>query len=340
MYNSDISTGGDFVGGTGTCSDGGTLAGYADTSDPPLHTRGSTTQLSALALLKITGVASAKTSANVTGSPTKLTFANDTTTTANNESPILGGQFDGGCLTLTNESVPSHHHTHTGSPASIGDVGALSGATQVPNSSPAVYQNAQVYDNGHGTTQLTIKGGTLPSSSNTNVSIFVNGDIYINGNINYGSGWTIGTAPSLIVHATGNIYIAPGVTHLAGVYIAEEKPDGSAGTIYDCSNSFSPVQKDQLYSKCNNQLVVNGSFVAKQVNLMRTYGSLRDEEPPKSAPFASTACSNANIQSNPESCAGEIFIGSPTLYLSEPATQPPGNGSLQFQSIESLPPVL
>lgn len=34
-----------------------------------------------------------------------------------------------------------------------------------------------------------------------------------------------------------------------------------------------------MYDTCKQQLVVHGSFVADQVNLMRTYGSLRNEQP-------------------------------------------------------------
>jgi len=475
VYNSDISAGGDF----GSCTtSGGTLAGYADISDPPGATRGSTTQLSALALLKITGVASAKTSAKITGSPTKLTFANTgvQVDSAGNESPVLGGQF-GGCRTLTDVSAPA-------STTESGSVFSISGKN-------GAYEHKSAGN-------VTVNGGTLGAGQN--VSLFVDGDVRIGPtNITYGDGWQAGTAPSLVVHATGNIYVDRGVTHLAGLYIAKKK-------IYTCANGFNPVSAVNLYNDCRNQLVVTGSFVAKQVNLMRTLGSLRDEEPnpgtpgggtpnlqwsscgiyghpvggesclsaspaslglrctnisepsdpdgwqdnvlcvpnssdlhlawthastnssyadpgsgwaslatlhaagynyctkwdvppdydntwhdnwlcsnkdvglhftatptagqdctkiseiadhdgqwdsgyylcaptsaptpptPKGPPF--TACSNRGSQPDTISCAGEIFQYSPTLYLSDPATQPPGDGALQFQSITSLPPVL
>jgi hypothetical protein len=257
IYNSDISAGGSFNNCT---SDGGTLAGYADVSDPPGATRGSSTELSALALVKATGVASAQGTSNINGLPTKLTFANTGVQVDNtgNESPVLGGQF-GGCRKLTNETAPS-------SATSFG------GATF-----PIAGKNGPYKHTGN----LRVNGSSLGASQN--VSLFVDGDIYIASNVTYGNNWQAGTAPSLVVHATGNIYIASGVKHLAGLYIAQDKPDGSKGKIYTCAtaagSNFTPVATAQLYNSCKNQLVVTGSFVAKQTNLMRTFGSLRDEEP-------------------------------------------------------------
>lgn len=249
VYHSDISAGGAFD----KCTfDGGTLAGYADISDPAGATRGSTTQLSALALLKITGVASAKSPAEIAGSPTKLTFANKNVQidASGNESPVLGGQF-GGCRTLTNEAPPPSASQY------IGSNFALSG------------KNGAYKTSGN----LTVTGGKL--LKNNNASMFVNGDAYISGDITYGNNWKAGTAPSFVLHATGNIYIAPGVRQLAGVFIAQNK-------IYTCAdkvNHFKPMSVDKIYTDCNKQLEVDGSFVAKQINLMRTFGSLRDEVP-------------------------------------------------------------
>jgi hypothetical protein len=53
-----------------------------------------------------------------------------------------------------------------------------------------------------------------------------------------------------------------------------------------------------------------------------------------------TSCSNKGTQADDVSCSSEIFEYSPTLYLSRPAVNPPGGGSIQFQSITGLPPVL
>lgn len=270
VYNGDIFAGGEF----NQCLDnahggGGTLAGYADISDPANPTpgtgptRGSSSELSALALVKITGVASAQSIVgrnpqNINRPPTNLTFANSgsgvTVDSSGTESPTLGGQY-GGCRTLTNATAPA-----TAPALGSGTLTSFSG------------RNGSYTRSGN----LVVNGGTL--SAGQNVSIFVDGNIYINGPITYGTGWSAGTAPSLVLHATGSIYIDPGVTKLSGLYIAQKDSRGNGGKIYTCANGFTPMAAKDLYS-CNNQLVVYGSFVADQINLMRTFGSLRDEEP-------------------------------------------------------------
>lgn len=273
VLNSGIQAGGEF----NQCLDsasggGGLLAGYNDTQSDPAGRipadRGASAQLSDLALLKITGVASAQTPGNpgILRSPTDLTFANTNPSdiTSDNQSPSLGGNFTG-CQQLTDETAPS-------------------GARAIGGFAAANMASGAYTRNGN----LTIVGGNLPI--NRNVSIFVNGNVYISNNIGYvqSRGWTAGTAPSFVLHATGNIYISPNVTNLAGIYIAKSS-GGSGGKIYDCADSsgFAPLQSKYLYY-CRNQLVVYGSFIADQVNLMRTYGSLRDEEPTPSSPGRQT----------------------------------------------------
>lgn len=297
VYHSDISAGGEFDKCT---TNGGTLAGYADISDPAGATRGSTTQLSALALLKITGVASAKTSADITGSPTKLTFANTgvQVDSGGNESPVLGGQF-GGCRTLTNETAPA-------------SATALTSSTVPPTLAPGAYTY------GTGNSELTIPGGLI--GANQNYSIFVKGDVYISNNITYGNGWAAGTAPSFILHATGNIYIAPGVTQLAGIYIAQAKSDGTAGKIYTCADAtgFAPMSTANLYNGCKNQLVVYGSFVADQINLMRSFGSLRDEIPNPGSPGTSGAGGIAGLWSCGGGSCNPNLSGYTCIHTNEP----------------------
>ncbi len=300
VFNSGVSAGGDFDQCT---TDGGTLAGYADISDPPGATRGSSSQLSALALVKITGFASAQSPGSINGSPTKLSFANTgvQVDSGGSESPVLGGQY-GGCRTLTNETRPPS-------------------ARNIISSSTTAARPTGAYKHSG---NLTITGGTL--GANRNVSIFVDGDVYISGNITYGNGWQAGSAPSFVVHATGNIYIAPGVKHLAGVYIAQEKSDGSKGKIYTCadtSNHFSPMSDANLYSGCKNQLVVTGSFVAKQTNLMRTFGSLRDEEPSSGTPAVSVTKNGAD-----HSSCGPISPGTYPCYND-------GNSTYNYQEYAS-----
>lgn len=269
------------------------------------NNNGSSSQLSALARIKITGFASAQ---NTSGrQPNALTFANNSAIAIDATSPELGGDF--GAPHCLYEPTP---------PTTV----------TAPNTTESYNGNKTI-------------GATTVAN---NRSIFVTGDVYINGDISYGN-W-VGTAniPSFVIKATGNIYIAPGVKKLDGVYIAKNN-------IYTCSNSVGngPRQAwDNYYATCNNQLLVRGTFVAKKVSLMRTYGSLRNSVNNEQLRGASTAPINnpcANSPGSPpvsttKSCAAEVFDFGPELYLGNPALQRPNGGSTTYDAITSLPPVL
>ncbi|MCL1929583.1 hypothetical protein FWF93_00295 [Candidatus Saccharibacteria bacterium] len=101
--------------------------------------------------------------------------------------------------------------------------------------------------------------------------IVVDGDITINGDVAiYNHSYrSIENLPNLMVMASGNIIVEPGVTRLDGVYVAQ-------GTFFDCgdksilgldgmSNDFS------LGGVCDQQLVVNGAVVANNTRFHRTH---------------------------------------------------------------------
>lgn len=236
VFHGSISAGGDFS-STGTCTGGGLLAGWNDNSDPAGTDRGAGSELSALALVRVTGFASAQT--DIARPPTDLTFANTVLADKSNdrESPALGGNFDpGGSHCLPDVAPKSGTVTITG-PYSQGGISGMSNAR----------------------------------------SVFVNGDVRITGNITYSNSWSLNNVPSFVLHATGNIYIDRGVTQLDGLYISNKK-------IYTCGSGFAPMPAGSMYGNCNNQLTIHGSFVAKQINLERTFGSLRDETPNPGSP--------------------------------------------------------
>ncbi|MGC1176707.1 MAG: hypothetical protein WA843_01435, partial [Candidatus Saccharimonadales bacterium] len=295
VYNSGVSAGGTFSANDGSCKGGGLVAGWNDNTGGD---RGAGAQLSALALIKITGFASAQTIAG--RSPTNLTFANSVPgdITTGNESPDLGGNFDptgDHCLT---DALPS---TKAGA-----DTATVTGPYTLGATTIGVGQNK---------------------------SIFVNGDVRITGNITYGTGYTLDTVPSFVLHATGKIYIDPGVTELDGLYIARSK-------IYTCDNGFAPMPAANIYANCNSQLTVYGSFVANQINLMRAYGSLRNAVAGEQTNSGARPCSSSGPASSQPICAAEVFRFSPDMYLSDPAIQLPSNGAVQYDAITSLAPVL
>jgi hypothetical protein len=237
VYGSGVATGGD----VGACSaNGGLLAGWNNYNSASGFNYGSGSQLSALALIKITGFASAqKVTVPPYNAPNLLSFANNNTPSTSTDSTDGGGNFGGqNCITEPNPS-PVTSTTNTYGPATL-----------------------------------------TPTSK---VAIDAPGDVYIAGNVLYqGNNGATGTAadwssadqiPSVVVRAKGNIYINQNVKELDGIYVAE-------GKIYTCASGLgTPVPATNLYSSCSNQLVVYGSLIGKQVNLMRTYGSLRDEKP-------------------------------------------------------------
>jgi len=257
-YGSGVSAGGAFnPSGTSSCSTvGGELASWNnDSGTNPIPggggpDYGASSQFSALSLTDIVGFASAQTAFG--RSPTDLSFANSgagVNVSTDAYSPYLGGKF-ANTQCLTDVVKP------TG-----GDTTNVAGNL------------------------ILGLGGTVvnPISPGDNKSIFVTGNVYIKNNITYGSGWTMNNVPSFVLSATGNIYIDPSVTELDGLYIAKPNSGGAGGEIYTCYPGLGPVTAayiSNLFNEgCNNQLAVYGRFEANKVNMMRTYGSIRDETP-------------------------------------------------------------
>jgi hypothetical protein len=255
--------------GTLTCSqetNSGLLAGWNNNSDLAGVNRGAGSQLSALALLKITGFASAQTTFSTTSgvAGSRLSFANGgkdaagatITPTSLAESPALGGSY-GSQARCVKPPQPDASVAKTPSPGSL-DLHTVDG-------------QAKSYRG-----NLTLSNSAASLGGNT--SVFVDGNVYISSPLQLNStGWAIKndgttTGPSFTLTATGNIYIAPSVTQLDGLYV-------SSGTIYTCGQpGYTPMPASQLYDGCHDQLVFNGSVMANQVKMMRTFGSLRDEK--------------------------------------------------------------
>ncbi len=321
-YGQSVLTGGEFK-SLGSCNGGGELAGWFN-NQSAANGYGASAQLSALALVRIVGFASAQTVAS--RSPTALTFANTVNIGGPNaHSPDLGGLFDNNpgnyshCLTEPSPKLPT---------------------TNIPTliTVDSTWDGSYANTNGK---SLTIQSGSIGLGKN--VSLFVgDADVYINGNITYTpGGWALKKIPSFVLVTTGNIYISPNVTELDGLFVARNVGAvGDAGQIFTCANQTAgvdtPVSDVNLYTDCNKQLTVYGTFVADQINLMRTYGTLRDE-----ATGPSVAClNNGGRSSTRTTCAAEVFDFSPEMYLSNPAVYQPANGATQYDTINSLPPVL
>jgi hypothetical protein len=297
---------------SGDCTNPGILGGWYNDSG---H-YGSSTQLAAIALVNTLGVASSiktPSSSTISGSTaTTLSFANtipaDITPGAT-PSPKLGGTFGDTTFCVTDAQPDPQSQPNAATSLTITN-------TTMDYTFPA---------------SIHLTGGAIGQvgSNGTKIGLFVTGNVFINSNIYYsGAGsWTSTTnIPSFILHATGNIYIGPNVTQLDGIYNAK-------GTIYTCAQDIGVFYPD-IYSSCNKQLVVHGSFAAKNINLLRTFGTLKDSA-------SGTGCVNQGApQSFPGSCAAEVFDFSPELFVPVPEMKQPNGGNPVWDSVTSLPPIL
>ncbi len=182
----------------------------------------------------------------------------------------------------------------------------------------------------------TINGNT--NSFDKHSKVYINGNLTINKNIAFANGpWgSRASIPGLQVIVSGNIYISKDVTQLDGVYV-------SKGTVYTRSEGVdrangNAILTNRLYDNCNNQLVVNGALIAKDVKLLRAFGSnymAGNSEHPTSS--KSCAAGRQGF-----TCAGEVFNFTPETYLAQwPATSGGGNNNgAQYDSITNLPPIL
>lgn len=310
VYGNDIMAGGDFT-GTSCRDDNGGVFGYQSGNSAK---RGSAAQLAIIANNIVNGFNSAALRSSpmpVPRAPNGLTFAN---------TPSLGSF--GGSLCATNFFDDTQH------PDGHADKETVSGpVTRSVNS----LSRPQTKVNGN----LTL---TSSGSFTGKRAVYVDGDVFINGNIAYDQSSYASAIPNFSLIVKGNIYIAPTVTQLDGLFVAQPESNGAAGEIYTCATGIgNPVGRPQLYNVCggaqhdnsspDRQLVINGSFVAKYVYFMRTHGSLRD----------SSGSNEAQTKAN----AAELFRFSPEMYLSVPAfKETGGSGAGGYDYITTLPPIL
>ncbi len=226
----------------------------------------------------------------------------------NNTNPDKG-------LSLSNVTTP---------PNGTDAYGGGFGAANCPDI-PTQGQTATTFDNSAGLT-------TVPVA--TKQVIYATRDVTISNNITYGGGpWNgIEQIPSFTLVVTGgNIYIDNDVTVLHGLFVA--KPSGSTGgNIYTCTegdrqytpSELSSGSNDQNNLPCSKPLTVYGSFMAKQVKLLRTNGKTIN-------------ANNSDTWVTP--LPAEKFIYTPELWI-----RPNGAGTTsekgKLDSLKPLPPVL
>jgi hypothetical protein len=372
VYGSSIFAGGNYSGSSGFIF-GGALKGWNSDSSPGDQGVGAGSQfLSLLVSGAISGVASGQNSASFVANPNLaysgvgLSFANnfsnpndashagDINTGVGN--PHMGGDYSGTMLYPAEQSLIGPTQTLRGQTggnytASINGVGGLDTGAE----------KSYVYGTPTNQVNLTLTPGQIQNGDN--VSLYVNGNIQITPvpggatSITYPgdntwnvtsdtTGGIVSNIPSFSLVATGNVYIDPGITELDGLY--EAGIDNSSGELSTCADDFTQVTND-IFDTCEKQLIIYGNFVANHINLLRTYGSLRNStanEDPNNGP-SSLTCTNGVVNGvtnknvgGQKTCAAEVFNSDPELNLSNPALEPPNGGAIQWSSFTSLPPVL
>lgn len=303
--------GGDVVAGGSVCSSGIPAAG-SDIKGSRNGDLGSGVQFAAMAL----GTANAfNTHSMVASQSNSLWFANSTAT--------LGG-FTGG--------VPCVPDYAADGAAIAPDVaaGTLDLGTAALNGKHKIITSA---------TLTTIDTSEVKKSQKT--ELYVKGDVYIKGKVTFESGATTrAEIPYFKLVVEGNIYIDKSVTELNGIYVAQALSGGARGKIYTCTDAAGAAVADSaLYTSCNKQLVVNGAFIARFVQLQRSLGSVRNADR-SHTPYSSSSCdSSAGNTSGWKGCAGEIFNLSPQTYLGTNEVGGGGPGD-QNNFITTLPPIL
>jgi hypothetical protein len=175
-------------------------------------------------------------------------------------------------------------------------------------------------------------------------TILIDGNLTINGNIQYTGNYSRSDIPILVFVVRGNIFIDPNVTQLDGIYIAV--PNGNnSGIIDTCAvdnvvNDYDPLGAPANGSgTCDDLLEINGSFIAQNIYFRRTSGGINEAATGNNV---NQRCRHSVLEGggNDERCAAETFRFSPEAYLARPFFdfgQP--ESYLQILQLRDLPPV-
>jgi hypothetical protein len=175
---------------------------------------------------------------------------------------------------------------------------------------------------------ITLSAGNI--NPNTRPTVYVDGDVYISGDITNTGAWDVSSMPVFQLVARGNIYISPTVKRLDGVFIAQKTSAGTKGIVYTCTNPAAGLQFNalpldgNLYDMCKAEtLVVNGAVVADRLMLLRTKGSLKQ---------------SVAGETRASTTVGEVFNYNPSVWIAQPDYL--GGKVDDYDAITSLPPVL
>lgn len=222
-----------------------------------------------------------------------------------------------------------------------GDTLSTSDLATLPVTDPAAEETYQIKP----TTAFEVRTSTGMSGRRT---VYVDGDVYISGDITLNQGgwsFTAGniSVPSFTLVARGNIYIDNDVHNLDGMYIAQPFQDANGiwqkGEIRTCVIDASGASPDDVsyYEACRSNLTVTGGFMANVVRMQRTLGTRYDSYNTDTARIAAGLDPAPVGQKNANT--GEVFVFSPEVWLRAAALNR-NDSTKKFDAITSGAPVL
>lgn len=320
VYGGDVAVGSDF-GDSGSCTlnNNAAVSGWNKRGVGSNNWAGAGSSYAVYAMSVINDFASALSTTSGGGrapAPTGLSFAN-TGVSINSTNGLFGGYLG---------SAPCIPDYYSSRPSNATEIGASVNISSLDSGS---------YTHSGSLTLTSSNGNPMAIGVDKEVSIYVDGDLYLANSIQYDGSWSVDQIPLVRLVVRGNIYIDSQAYRSEGLYVAQPNENGDGGIIYTCtsgSNPFNPLPIDQsLYQQCVRQYTSRASFVAKEVRLMRTHGSLSqanrgDDIPP------------ANNDSAGNLPYAESFMYSPALWIKQPSDLSGDAG--EYDSIISLPPIL
>lgn len=279
---------------------------------------GASTDFGAIAMGLIEGDSGKQYGFYTGGSGTStLSFANSNDAIGSN---YWGGYWAG--ATQQTHCLPDYYATKQSSPTNLGTAANLNLSSLSSSQYIVTPTGASV--------SLTAGSGI---AKNADITLFVNGNAYISGNIVYAAGYTADEVPKLAIVARGEIYIDPLVTQMDGLYIAQPG-SSSGGGVWTCHDGTNTIPDGYWVrsncgsggggGSCTNKLTINGAVIAKQVMFLRTNGDLAG------AP-ANETNSSCNIS--------EIINYIPAMVIGGAFFNPPNSPTPNIDSLISLPPV-
>lgn len=262
-----------------------------------------------------------------------LSFANTMGSGLSTPADFWGGMLvapspDG--VRQTSYCLPDYFTTKMPSPVPTGLPGNKLNNGTVVSGDGAYYETAT--GSGAGAPLDLVPNMDITIPAGRHITVFVKGTVYIQHNIAYAA-YTADHVPKFALVVEGSIYIAPSVTRLDGLYIAQ--PDltdanslsDDTGNIWTCHDDTTDVPSYTFPAYCTDKLVVNGAFVAKQINLFRTPGDI-----------VSASTSEDGFASAPSSNASEVTNFSPAMVMGGTFFYDSPKSS-DIDSLISLPPV-